>query len=193
MQPANLLLTALLACAAPRASAQSYTPPAGYYAFDSLSFDLNADGLTDRLLMLEPTSAMPATKEPVFVHFHTRAVLLKGVSRGAFTVWAEGKSAMLTPDDRCPADGYQEAVAKGRFFTIRQTVCDGWLFVQQYITFAYDRRLGAVVLHKYGERYTDRTDPDRDISERVLKGAQLPRVRFEDFSEATMVALRQTL
>lgn len=167
---------------------QAYTPPSGYYIFDSLSLDLNRDGNTDRLLMLEPVGVKGVANG---AHFNTRVVLLNGSPERGLAVWAESKKEFLGAAGDCPADGYQRAVAKGAYFTIEQTVCDGYVYVHQYVTFRYDKASGEVVLHKYGETFTDRTNPDKKIPARTQQASAASPVRFEDWSDEVAINFRQ--
>ena len=65
--------------------------------------------------------------------------------------------------DNCPADGFRDIKVKGRYFTVEDTYCAGFYFVLTYTTFRYDTKRKEFVLHRYGESYIYRGDPEKDI------------------------------
>jgi len=100
---------------------------------------------------------------------------------GAFQEFEAYTLNILTPDVRfiflpvefdvktssfnsnCPADGFRGIVVKGNYFTIEDSFCAGWLFVNSYTTFKYNKSKKTYELYKYSEEYLDRSDPDKDI------------------------------
>lgn len=69
----------------------------------------------------------------------------------------------FTIDDNCPADGFRDIKVKGHYFTIEDSYCAGFYFVLTYTTFRYDTKRKEFVLHRYGESYVYRGDPEKDI------------------------------
>lgn len=67
------------------------------------------------------------------------------------------------------AEGFMDIVAKGKYFTIESVQDGGWFFVNTYITFKYDDLTKQVLLYRYGESYTDRREPEKDIPDYIVK------------------------
>jgi hypothetical protein len=95
-------------------------------------------------------------------------------------------------DDNCPADGYGSIVAKNNYFTIEQISCAGFQFVNSYTTFKIDDTSGAINLHKYGEEYTDRSNPDKKIPSKTWSKKDFGEVKFENVSDQFLLKLRQS-
>ena len=153
--------------------------PAGYYAFDSASFNLDGDAWPDKLRALEPQSNKKAnsTYHPVVVY-----QLLRGTGKNSFTRWAENKILLSQLENDCPADGYQRMVAKPPYFTIEQVVCTDFKFASQFVTFKYNKASGKILLHKWGEEYTDRSNPDNPLADFIHTPADFGDVSFEEAS-----------
>jgi len=79
----------------------------------------------------------------------------------------------------CPSEGFLNIVSKGEYFTVEQQNCGGWCFVDEYITFKYLRKNEKIILYKFGLRYTDRSDPNKEIPEKVFDHKQFGTLYFE--------------
>lgn len=101
----------------------------------------------------------------------------------------ENNNLIFRFNENCPADGFQRVISKNIFFTIEQSYCKDFMFVQSYSTFRIDGR-GDILLHKYGEEYTDRSDPDKDIPSKIWTSKDFGVVKFEDVNEEFLIALR---
>lgn len=92
-------------------------------------------------------------------------------------------------NDNCPADGFQRLVSKNNYFTIEQSYCKEFLFVSSYTTFKIDEKSGYILLHKYGEIYTDRSNPDQSISDKTWTEKDFGVIKFEYVTEELLLKL----
>lgn len=160
------------------------TVPAGYYAFDSATFNLDGDTWPDKLRALEPQANKKGdgTYHPVVVY-----QLLRGTGKNSFTRWAENEILLNQLGDNCPADGYQRIVAKPPYFTIEQVICTDFEFASQYVTFKYNKATNQVILHKWGEEYTDRSNPDNPLADFIHTPADFGTIPFDEASRGRVV------
>ena len=163
--------------AAPSIASGTVPLPTGYYAFDSAIFNLNGDAWPDKLRALEPQSSR--TKEG---YYHPVVIyqLLRGTGKNSFDLWGENKVLLKGLGNNCPADGYQKIVAKPPYFTIEQVVCTDFKFARQFVTFKYNQVTNQVLLHKWGEEYTDRSNPDNPLADFIHTPADFGAVYFEE-------------
>lgn len=77
---------------------------------------------------------------------------------------------------------------KNNYFTIEQVYCKGFLYVQSYTTFKIIDN-DNIFLHKYGEEYTDRSNPDKDIQSITKSEKDFGKVRFENVTEDFLIKL----
>jgi hypothetical protein len=94
-------------------------------------------------------------------------------------------------DDNCPADGYGGIVSKNNYFTVQQIFCVDFLFVNSYTTFKINESTGNINLHKYGEEYTDRSNPELKIPPKIWSVKDFGIVTFENVSETFVSNLRK--
>lgn len=90
-------------------------------------------------------------------------------------------------DDNCPAEGFQRIISKDNYFTIEQTYCKDFMLVSSYITFKIDQK--EILLHKYSEEYTDRSNPDRAIKNLVKTFGDFGKVKFESVNTQMLLDL----
>ncbi|MPS72950.1 MAG: DUF3828 domain-containing protein [Chryseobacterium sp.] len=103
----------------------------------------------------------------------------------------ENKNLIFLYNDNCPADGFQKVVSKHNYFTIEQSYCKDFLFVSSYTTFKVDTKTKNVYLYKYGEEYTDRSNPDRDIPAKIKTVEDFGTIKFEDVTAYFLLQLKQ--
>lgn len=101
-------------------------------------------------------------------------------------VYAENDQIIFKYDDNCPADGFQRLVAKDNFFTVEQTYCKDFMFVNSYTTFKLNEN-NEIVLFKYGEEYTDRSSPDREIKGLIKTAKDFGKIKFNDVDEKLLL------
>ena len=63
-------------------------------------------------------------------------------------------------------------------------------FVNSYITFKIDESTDKIYLHKYGEEYTDRSNPNKKIPAKIWTTKDFGEKKFEDISEDFLKSLR---
>ncbi len=165
--------------AAPPTDTGAISLPAGYVAFDSATFNLDGDAWPDKLRALEPQRGQKGDGyyHPVVVY-----QLLRGTGKNSFALWAENKLLLNGLGDNCPADGYQRMIAKPPYFTVEQVVCAGFKFASQFVTFKYNKATKQVLLHKWGEQYTDRSDPEKPLADFIHTPADFGSILFEEAS-----------
>ncbi len=102
---------------------------------------------------------------------------------------AQSNNLIYPYNDNCPADGFQRLVSKNNYFTIEQSYCKEFLFVSSYTTFKIDEKSGYILLHKYGEIYIDRSNPDESISDKTLTAKDFGVIKFEYVTEELLLKL----
>jgi len=63
------------------------------------------------------------------------------------------------------------------------------LFVQSYVTFKIENE--KIVLYKYGEEYTERSNPEKNINSITKTSKDFGIVKFEDVTEDFLIKLMQ--
>jgi hypothetical protein len=114
------------------------------------------------------------------------------ITNAAGAVVARNARLIRLADDAraCPLDGFSAIVSKGNYFTIEQQNCAGWFFINEYITFRYVPGTGKIQLHKVGLAYTDRREPNKDISSKVFTNKQFGERYFSQVTLETLEALQ---
>lgn len=102
---------------------------------------------------------------------------------------AQSNNLIHPNNDNCPADGFQRLVSKNNYFTIEQSYCKEFLFVSSYTTFKIDEKSGYILLHKYGEIHTDRSNPDQSISDKTWTEKDFGVIKFEYVTEELLLKL----
>lgn len=133
--------------------------------------------LKDRILKILVLEK-PDRKEENAQHSDLKITILQEGAKGFVTLYTNQK---IVPqlDGNCPADGFMKIVSKDNYFTIEQTFCKDFTFAYSYATF---KIVGDVILlHKYSESYTDRSNPDKIIKDKNLTSKDFGTIKFEDF------------
>lgn len=102
----------------------------------------------------------------------------------------ENNKIVFAYNSNCPSDGFEKIVAKNEYFTIEQSFCASNLFVNSYTTFKIDDKTNAVLLSKYGEEYTDRNNPEKDLPTKTWTSKDFGKVNFEDVNETFIIKLK---
>ena len=103
------------------------------------------------------------------------------------------KNIVFKYDDNCPADGFQKIVVKNNYFTIEQVYCKDFLFVNSYTTFRFDEKTKEILMHKYSEAYTDRSNPDEIIPDKIKTIKDFGKVQFEEITQELLRKLAEQL
>lgn len=71
----------------------------------------------------------------------------------------------------------------------KQIYCQDFLFVQSTTIFSFDKD-GNIILDKYIEKYTDRSNPDKKIPMMEWTKKQLPTKKFTEVDERFLLELK---
>ncbi|QAR30782.1 DUF3828 domain-containing protein [Ornithobacterium rhinotracheale] len=149
------------------------------YVLDSIHIQTPSD--TYSLYVLEHSE----NKKPQNTPHHANPIILYKNGMIQF----ENKHLIFPYDENCPADGFQKLVSKKNYFTIEQTYCKDFLIVSSYTTFKISTKTDRIYLYKYGEEYTDRSNPDRDIPARIKTIEDFGTINFEDVTTSSLLKL----
>lgn len=160
---------------------QTFRIPKGYYIHESE--EITTNNVKYKIIVLEKEEKK---NNRANWHFELPIIILKN---NRIQI-AKNERLLYKFNDNCPAEGFQGIVSKNNYFTIQQISCRDFLFVISYITFKIDSSTNNIILHKYGEEYTDRSDPDKDIPSKIWTSKDFGVVKFEDVNEEFLIALR---
>ncbi len=164
----------------------SYDIPSNYYVYDSVL--IQTEKSTYKVLSIEKKKEKDNLAGS---HFSLPIIILKKNNFGYNNLF-ENSKIVFKYNDNCPADGYIGVVAKGFYFTVEQVFCSDLIFVRSFTTFKINEATNQVKLHKFGEVYTDRSNPDRKILDKIWTTKDFGEVKFENVTEDFLVKLRQT-
>lgn len=157
--------------------------PKDLFILDSVTVKTKAKNF--KLITLEKSELKK--KENVQHNSNTVVVLIE--ENRKYYKYKQNNKLIFSYDDNCPADGYGSIVAKNNYFTIEQTFCVDFLFVTSYTTFKVDDN-GIIIFHKYGEEYSDRSDPDKKIPSKIWTKKDFGEKNFEEVTEQFLLKLR---
>jgi len=153
------------------------------YILDSAKVQV-AQHVEFTILVLEQLKNKDAQKHPGLP-----VVIQRKKNNSSYTI-AKNTGLIFKNDDNCQIGEYSRVSVKNNYFTIEQVYCKGFMYVQSYCTFKIDQT-GNIFLHKYGEEYTDRSNPDRDIPSVTKSSKDFGRIRFEKVTEDLLMNLMQ--
>lgn len=162
----------------------AFSLPQEYYEFDSAVIDLKSK--TYKIVALE--NKKEKNNEGNW-HFNLPIIILNKKGNEFYKIY-QNNNLVYKFNDNCPADGYDGIVVKNNFFTVQQISCIDFEFVNSYITFKIDESTDKIYLHKYGEEYTDRSDPNKKIPLKTWSTKDFGIKKFEDVSEDFLKSLR---
>lgn len=160
-----------------------YSIPKNLYVLDSVS--IKSDNKFFKIIILENKQI----KKENPTHNSLEIVILEKNATDKFILKNKNNDIVFKYDDNCPADGYTSIVAKNIFFTIEQVYCKDFLFVNSYTTFKYDNKKSEFVLHKYGEIFTDRANPYKDIPTITKSAKDFGKILFSEVSQEILTGL----
>ncbi|GAA5084093.1 hypothetical protein GCM10023210_03490 [Chryseobacterium ginsengisoli] len=163
-------------------SNKEYILPKNYFKLDSTQINLEKDKY--EILILENNKKKDQKN---FQHNSNPIEILRKTEKG-YIEKAKNNKLIFAYNDNCPADGFQRIVSKNNYFTIEQTYCKDFLFVQSYTTFKINVD-GSILLHKYGEEYTDRSNPDKNIKSIVKTSNDFGVIKFENITQEFLLQL----
>lgn len=160
---------------------ESYKIPKGFYILDSAFVHL--ENKNYKILALEKDIEK---NNQANWHFDLPIIILDE----NYTK-IQNNNLVFKFNDNCSADGFDGIVVKKKFFTIQQISCLDFLYVNSYITFKVDETTGKILLHKYSEEYTDRSNPDKKIPTKIWSDKNFGVKKFEDVTEEFLKNLRK--
>lgn len=147
----------------------------GFSLFEKYLHDINSDGEKDAFLLLKEEKSNNSIL----------SILIN--DNGSFNIWKQNSKIISNVDyNSCPAEGFSNIAFKNSYFTIEESICDGWLFVDNYVTFKYDKSVDDIYLHKHGLIYTDRRNPDKKIPEKILTREQFGKISFKKYDNTNI-------
>ena len=78
---------------------------------------------------------------------------------------------------------------KNNYFTIEQVYCKDFLFANSYTTFRFDEKTNEFVMHKYSEAYTNRSNPDKLIPNKIKTIKDFGKIQFEAITQELLMKL----
>ncbi|WP_281991302.1 hypothetical protein [Aquimarina aggregata] len=82
--------------------------------------------------------------------------------------------------ENCLSDGFQKIVVKNNFFTIEQQNCSNKFFINEYITFKYDKISNSFLLHKLGYVYSNKSNPNEKKPDVIFTNKDFGKITFLD-------------
>lgn len=155
----------------------------GYEISTEKKCDLNKDGKEDNILIFEPKVIKTNSNSDVTLNSPVCILINKGNDN--YLVY-KNLNIIYTSNSTCPSDGFQSLIVKDNYFTIEQNTCGGWYLIDEYTTFKFDTTSNEIVLHKFGQSFTDRKDPNKDVPDSVLSIKNFGKILFENFNSQTI-------
>ncbi|MFZ0596475.1 MAG: hypothetical protein WAM46_05790 [Flavobacterium sp.] len=164
---------------------EEFILPKGLFVLDSTIFDLKNQKY--KILTLEKV----AIKNKDNAQHNSNPIIVLREIDGEYYKLSDNYNLVFKYDDNCPADGYGGIVNKNNYFTIQQIFCMDFLFVNSYTTFKIEERTNDIYLHKYGEEYSDRSDPDKKIPTKIWTIKDFGVIKYENLTDSFLNELRQ--
>ena len=162
-----------------------YTVPKDKYKLEELNVTLSKKKY--KILVLELLSKKNQDNAQ---HNSNSIVILQKQKNDYYEVF-RNDDIIFSYNDNCPADGFQGIDVKNNFFTIKQTFCSDFNYVYSFTTFKIDKISGKIFLHKYGDQYTDRSNPQRKISPVIWTTLDFGILKFEEVTQSKINLIRQ--
>jgi hypothetical protein len=149
-------------------------------------YDLDQDGIKDKIILYTNDEEKGEFER---IHFGLRMEIKKGLPNNSFKTWYENKNIIPKNNFNCAAEGFSTVVFKDNYFTVENQVCSDYIEISTYITF---KVIGNnIVLHKYGERYFDKADHEKQIPSKIWGIKDFQNVNFDEVTDDFLVKLSQ--
>lgn len=149
-------------------------------------YDLDQDGIKDKIILYTNDEEKGEFER---IHFGLRMEIKKGLPNNSFKTWYENKNIIPKNNFNCAAEGFSTVVFKDNYFTVENKVCSDYIEISTYITF---KVIGNnIVLHKYGERYFDKADHEKQIPSKIWGIKDFQNVNFDEVTDDFLVKLSQ--
>lgn len=178
----SLFLFTICSCNSQNKQTSSYKIANNYYVIDSAFL-----GSKFKIIVLE--KKINKTKD--ISQHNSLPIIILEKRNNLFFEFKSNKKIFFAYNDNCPADGYQSVVSKNSYFTIEQTYCLDFKYVYSYTTFFVNQSTSKILLHKFGEEYTDRSNPDKKKQSKVWTKKDFGDVEFENVNEDFLKGLRK--
>lgn len=155
----------------------------GYEISAEKKCDLNKDGKEDDILIFEPKVIKSDSDNDVTMNSPVYILINNGNNN--YQVY-NNSNIIYTSNSTCSSDGFQSLVVKDNYLTIEQNTCGGWYLIDEYITFKFDTNSNEIVLHKFGQSFTDRKDPNKEVPDSVLSNKNFGKILFKNFNSQTI-------
>lgn len=157
----------------------------GYYVHDSTQINVKTKNY--KVVVLEKNTER---NNEANAHFNLPLLILEKKGNDYVEI-KRNLNLVFEYDDNCPANGYESIISKGNYFTIQQSSCVDFLFVNCYTTFKIDELSNEILLHKYGEEYLDRSNPDKQIPSKTWSTKDFGILKFENVNWNALMKLRR--
>ena len=174
----------MFSCKGQEKQTEPYKTPSDSYILDS--FIINIKSSKFKIIVLEKNK----NKNKDIEHNSNLIIILKEHENNFFRIHSNSK-LVFDDNTNCPNDGYNNIVTKNNYFTVEQNFCADFQFITAYITFKIDESTNEIFLHKYGQKHTDRSKPDRVIPDDIWTIKDFGKIKFEEFNERFMINLIQ--
>lgn len=179
------IMSTIISCQGQNSAKLNFKIPNETFILDSVN--INASGKSLKIIILEKKKLQNINNAQ---HNSNKIIILNNVN-GKFQKFKENDKLIFASDDNCPSIGYGRIVAKNSYFTIEQIYCADFLFVKSYTTFKMDETTGDIFLHKYGEEYTNRSNPDEKINSKIWTKKDFGNLKFEAVTEDSILKITQ--
>lgn len=162
----------------------TFNDDTNYYKLDSVNVMSN-NKLNYKVIILEDKAKQHqdnAQHDPLLI------VIQKQKNNNSYVNYLKNEKLIFNLGGNCPADGFQQIISKNNYFTIEQVYCKDFMFVQSYTTFKINDD-ETVTLHRYGENYTDRSNPDKNIKGISLATKDFGKIKFENVDREFLIKL----
>ncbi|MDO6758770.1 hypothetical protein Q4566_01050 [Tamlana sp. 2_MG-2023] len=147
----------------------------GFLLLEEYVYDINNDGENDAFLVFKEKQS----------NDYLLSILIN--ENGDFNIWKQSNNIISNVEaSGCPAEGFSNITFKNNSFTIEESLCDGWLFVANSITFKYAKPTQDIYLYKQVLNYTDRRNPNKELPEKIFTQEQFGEVSFKEYDNTNL-------
>lgn len=151
-----------------------YKHPKGFTILDSAQVKFK-----DRVLKV----IVIQKKEKNNSNFGQTVSILENTKDG-FNLINTNENLISKLEENCNAQGFARLVAKDNYFTIEKSFCRENLLIFSYATFKILET--EIVLHKYGEKYSDISNPEKAMYDKIWTPKTFGVIKFEAFNDEVL-------
>lgn len=163
----------------------NYKVPIDSYVIDSTIINFN--NKTFKIIALEKKK----NKNIESSQHNSLPVIILEKNNNSYLTIVSNTKIFFAYNDNCPADGFQGIVGKSNYFTLEQTYCLDFKYVYSYTTFKIGKDSHDILLHKFSETYTSRSNTNQKIPDRIWTKKDFGEVKFENVTEDFLKGLRK--